>query len=135
MTNGSVNTITAGNTVLNSDLNIAFDVDPSKGYAMDSIQTGTYTDNGNQLIVGGVNFVTSPIDRNFSVDASNFINSGDGNVASFGESTFIANTQIGRYLMSTGAGGGSVISGSLQSINPQMYRGQVATVASYMNQL
>lgn len=135
MTNGTVNTITANNTVLNSDLNIAFDVDPSKGYAMDSIQTNTYTDNGNQLIVGGINFVSSPIDRNFSVDASNFINSGDGNVASFGESSFIANTHIGQYLMSTGAGGGSVISGSLQSINPQMYRGQVATVASYMNQL
>ncbi len=135
MTNGTVNTITANNTVLNGDLNIAFDVDPSKGYAMDSIQTNTFTDNGNQLIVGGINFVSSPIDRNFSVDASNFINSGDGNVASFGESSFIANTHIGQYLMSTGAGGGSVISGSLQSINPQMYRGQVATVASYMNQL
>ena len=135
MTNGTVNTITANNTVLNGDLNIAFDVDPSKGYAMDSIKTNTYTDNGNQLIVGGINFVSSPIDRNFSVDASNFINSGDGNVASFGESSFIANTHIGKYLMSTGAGGGSVISGSLQSINPQMYRGQVATVASYMNQL
>ena len=135
MTNGTVNTITANNTVLNSNLNIAFDVDPSKGYAMDSIKTNTYTDNGNQLIVGGINFVSSPIDRNFSVDASNFINSGDGNVASFGESSFIANTHIGKYLMSTGAGGGSVISGSLQSINPQMYRGQVATVASYMNQL
>ena len=135
MTNGTVNTITANNTVLNSDLNIAFDVDPSKGYAMDSIQTNTFTDNGNQLIVGGINFVSSPIDRNFAVDASKFINSGDGNVASFGESSFIANTHIGQYLMSTGAGGGSVISGSLQSINPQMYRGQVATVASYMNQL
>ena len=135
MTNGTVNTITANNTVLNSDLNIAFDVDPSKGYAMDSIKTNTYTDNGNQLIVGGINFVSSPIDRNFAVDASKFINSGDGNVASFGESSFIANTHIGQYLMSTGAGGGSVISGSLQSINPQMYRGQVATVASYMNQL
>ena len=135
MTNGAVNTITANNTVLNSNLNIAFDVDPSKGYAMDSIQTNTYTDNGNQLIVGGINFVSSPIDSNFSVDASKFINSGDGNVASFGESSFIANTHIGQYLMSTGAGGGSVISGSLQSINPQMYRGQVATVASYMNQL
>lgn len=135
MTNGTVNTITANNTVLNGDLNIAFDVDPSKGYAMDSIKTNTYTDNGNQLIVGGINFVSSPIDRNFSVDASNFINSGDGNVASFGETSFIANTHIGKYLMSTGAGGGSVISGSLQSINPQMYRGQVATVASYMNQL
>lgn len=135
MTNGTVNTITANNTVLNGDLNIAFDVDPSKGYAIDSIKTNTYTDNGNQLIVGGINFVSSPIDRNFSVDASNFINSGDGNVASFGETSFIANTHIGKYLMSTGAGGGSVISGSLQSINPQMYRGQVATVASYMNQL
>lgn len=135
MTNGTVNTITANNTVLNGDLNIAFDVDPSKGYAMDSIQTNTYTDNGNQLIVGGINFVSSPIDSNFSVDASKFINSGDGNVASFGESSFLANTHIGQYLMSTGAGGGSVISGSLQSVNPQMYRGQVATIASYMNQL
>ncbi len=135
MTNGAVNTITANNTVLNSNLNIAFDVDPSKGYAMDSIQTNTYTDNGNQLIVGGINFVSSPIDSNFSVDASKFINSGDGNVASFGESSFLANTHIGQYLMSTGAGGGSVISGSLQSVNPQMYRGQVATIASYMNQL
>ena len=135
MTNGTVNTITANNTVLNSDLNIAFDVDPSKGYAMDSIQTNTFTDNGNQLIVGGINFVSSPIDRNFAVDASKFINSGDGNVASFGESSFLANTHLGQYLMSTGAGGGSVIAGSLQSINPQMYRGQVATVASYMNQL
>ena len=133
MTNGTVNTI--NNTVLNSNLNIAFDVDPSKGYAMDSIQTNTYTDNGNQLIVGGINFVSSPIDSNFSVDASKFINSGDGNVASFGESSFLANTHIGQYLMSTGAGGGSVISGSLQSVNPQMYRGQVATIASYMNQL
>ena len=135
MTNGTVNTITANNTVLNSDLNIAFDVDPSKGYAMDSIQTNTFTDNGNQLIVGGINFVSSPIDRNFAVDASKFINSGDGNVASFGESSFLANTHLGQYLMSTGTGGGSVIAGSLQSINPQMYRGQVATVASYMNQL
>ena len=135
MTNGTVNTITANNTVLNSDMNIAFDVDPSKGYAMDSIQTNTFTDNGNQLIVGGINFVSSPIDRNFAVDASKFINSGDGNVASFGESSFLANTHLGQYLMSTGAGGGSVIAGSLQSINPQMYRGQVATVASYMNQL
>ncbi len=136
MSDGGINSIVTENTVLNGDINMSFDYDPRSNDAMDQIITNNFTNNGDSsIIISGINFITSPDDYTFNLDGSSLISQGGTGVANLGESQFIANTAIGQYLVTAGANGGSAITGSLQHINPQMYRAQVATVAQYANQL
>ena len=136
MQDGSVGSIIVnGNVNHNTDVNMVFDYDP-RGDAMDQIVAGSYNGDS-QIIITGINFVNSPDNYTFTIDGTQLIAdaaTGSG-VANLGDSQFMANTALGKYLVTTTSGGGGVINGSLQSVNPQMYRGQVATVAQYANQL
>ena len=138
MQNGGVNSINVeGNLTQTSDVNMSFDYDP-RGNALDQVVVGgTYTNNGdNEILITGINFVNSPDDYTFEIDGSNLILDSTGaGVANIGDSQFVANTALGKYLVTTTSGGGGAITGSLQSVNPQMYRAQVSTVAQYANQL
>lgn len=46
----------------------------------------------------------------------------------------VANTEMGKYLI-TSSSSSNLLNATLLNVNPQMYRGQVATVATYANQL
>ena len=136
MLDGGINSIVTENTVLNGDVNMSFDYDPRSNDAMDQIITNNFASSGDSsIIISGINFITSPDDYTFNLDGSQLISQGGTGVANLGESQFIANTAIGQYLVTAGANGGSAITGTLQKVNPQMYRAQVATVAQYANQL
>ena len=136
MQDGSIGSIVVNGAVNHSsDVNMVFDYDP-RGDVMDQIIASNYN-GSSQIIVTGINFVNSPDNYTFTIDGSQLIAdaaTGSG-IANLGDSQFIANTALGQYLVTTTSGGGGAIMGSLQNINPQMYRGQVATVAQYANQL
>ena len=105
--------------------------------AMDQIVVGSDVNVGdNQILITGINFINTPDDYNFTIDGSKLITGTDGHgYANIGDSQFVANTALGQYLITSTSGGAGAINGTLQSVNPQMYRGQVATVAQYANQL
>ncbi len=138
MQDGGVNSINvAGNLDQSSNVNMSFDYDP-RGNAMDQVVVGgTYTNAGNnEVIITGINFVNSPDNYTFEIDGTNLIVDSTGaGQASIGDSQFVANTALGKYLVTATSSGGGAITGSLQSVNPQMYRAQVSTVAQYANQL
>ena len=131
----------AGDLILGADLKdgklpVSFDYDPHRG-AMDSILVDSFVnDNNSPLLITGINFVTSPVDRNFNLSADRLIQQRDPQDTPFYDPTsFYANTAMGRYYLSNGAAGGSDFMGTLVHLNPQQYRGQVATIASWQNQL
>ncbi len=137
MQDGGVSIIdVAGSLTQSSDVNMAFDYDP-RGNAMDQIVVGSDVNVGdNQILITGINFINTPDDYNFTIDGSKLITGTDGHgYANIGDSQFVANTALGQYLITSTSGGAGAINGTLQSVNPQMYRGQVATVAQYANQL
>ena len=130
----------AGDLILGSELKdnklpVSFDYDPHRD-AMDSIIVDSFVNTSDSpLLITGINFVTSPVDRTFSLDADRFIQQRNPQDQPYYDPTnFYANTAMGRYLLSNGAGGPD-FSGTLVHLNPQQYRGQVATIASWQNQL
>ena len=130
----------AGDLILGSDLKdgklpVSFDYDPHRG-AMDTILVDSFQNDSNSpLLITGINFVTSPVDRNFDLSADKLIQQRNPEDTPYYDATsFYANTAMGRYFLSNGAGGAD-FTGTLVHLNPQQYRGQVATIASWQNQL
>lgn len=138
MGNNAINTVTVGNLDLSANSNILFDVDPRTN-AMDSINATTITnDSGNTVLVSGINFTQSPIDRNVTFDITNLIQEngqGQSNLVRLPDGGVVANSAMGQYLITSQGGASPILDASLLSLNPQMYRGQVATIASWQNQL
>ena len=130
----------AGDLILGSELKdnklpVSFDYDPHRD-AMDSIIVDSFVNpSDSPLLITGINFVTSPVDRTFSLDADRLIQQRNPQDQPYYDPTnFYANTAMGRYFLSNGVGGPD-FSGTLVHLNPQQYRGQVATIASWQNQL
>lgn len=139
MANRTINNVNVNNFVLTDDSNITFDANV-RNNTIDTINVingGSFTDNGNQLLITGINLVESPIDRQFAIDTNNLVQVGGsfaGADIALKDGSLILNTEMGKYLL-TSSGASGILNGSLTQLNSQMYRGQVATVASYANQL
>lgn len=133
--NNQINNLSVNDITLTGDSNFTFDADPRSNLT-DTINAQTYTDGGHKLIITGINMTQSPIDSQFGINTNNILTSADGNKATIElqNGSILANTPMGQYLL-TSSGSSGLISANLVNINPQMYRGQVATVASYANQL
>ena len=138
---GNVNTITANSLNLNGNANIAFDANP-RSSTTDSIIVNNNIINGNtsdpyKLLITGINFTDSPIDRNVNIDIANLLSDSTGSqsaMVALKDGGVVANSAMGRYLI-TSSGSANSLNASLMALNPQMYRGQVATIASWQNQL
>lgn len=114
-------------------LPIKFDYDP-RANAMDQIIIDGDYQSQLPILIGGINFVTSPRDYQFNLDATTLIQANGGDTPTYTATDFYTNAAMGRYHMSNG-GGGPILTGTLAYLNPQQYRGQVATIASWQNQL
>lgn len=125
-----------GENLKDGKLPIAFDYDPHSN-KMDTIIVDSFiNDKNSPLLITGINFVTSPADRTFSLDADRLIQQRNPQDQPYYDPTaFYANTAMGRYYLTNGSAGGPNLTGSLVYLNPQQYRGQVATIASWQNQL
>lgn len=137
MQSGAINTITADNIIINSAANILFDVDP-RSQTTDRIISNNTIGGSENLLIGGINFTTSPIDRNVTFDISNLLtdpNGGNPDRVKLPDGGVVSNSAMGQYLITSSGAGNPILNASLLSINPQMYRGQVATLASWQNQL
>ncbi len=138
--NGSINTVTADTLVVNSGAGIKFDANPRTS-EIDSIIANAIAMDPNsdyKVLVTGINFTDSPISGNVTFDVSNLVqdNSGAyGGIVELPEGGVIANSELGRYLVTSSGAGNPILNASLLAINPQMHRGQVATLASWQNQL
>lgn len=141
MQSGAINTITANDVIINSASNILFDVDP-RSKETDKIIANNIINNGSpdpyQMLIGGINFTTSPIDRNVQFDISNVLTDsqgGHGNWITLPDGGVIANSAMGQYHITASSAGSPILNAALLNLNPQQYRGQVATIASWQNQL
>lgn len=137
MQSGAINTIVADNVILNSASNILFDVDPRTSTTDQIISNNPITGTGS-LLIGGINFTTSPIDRNVTFDISNLLTDptgGNPDKVKLPDGGIIANTAMGQYQITASGAGNPILNASLLNLNPQMYRGQVATLATWQNQL
>lgn len=135
LSGGKVNPISVGGQTTLSGYNaMSFDAD-GRNYSTDGIVTKDLHINGTEAVIelGDINFVASPRDYNFNLQVVRSENEKTGGDLTIVTNDKIIDTPVGKYMLLSGAGG--AISGSLQSINPQAYRGSVATVASYANQL
>ena len=147
LTNGAVNTVNVDSMIVNGDSSIFFDADPRSqltdtiivgdGTGSITAGTGTADDPYKQVIVGGINFTQSPIDRNVQFDISNLIqgNSTNPNLIRLPDGGIVTNTAMGQYLLTSSGAGTPMVTANLTYLNPQMYRGQVATIATWQNQL
>lgn len=143
MANGFINTLNTGAFTLTDNSEISFDANV-RNNTIDTINAGSFdpTNAGAsadpyKLIISNINFVQSPIDRNFKIDTNNLVQVGGSSAGAdiqLKDGSILANTEMGKYLL-TSSGTSGILTGSLVQLNPQMYRGQVATVASYANQL
>ena len=130
--NGNINTVTTNNLTLTNDTNLVLDADPRTKQYDKIIVNDTFASNGNDLIIKDINFISTPEDATIELNTTDIIPATNmrSNINIIGETT--VNSIMGTYSI---AGNGNSIVASLTSINPQMYRNQVATVASYANQL
>lgn len=143
MMSGAINTINADSIVINSNSNIFFDVDPRSKTTDQIISSNIINNTGAaddpfKLLIGGINFTTSPIDRNVQFDISNLLkdpSGGNANMIQMPDGGFVTNTAMGQYLITSSGAGSPILSADLLALNPQQYRGQVATLASWQNQL
>ena len=120
--------------VKDGQLPISFDYDP-RGNRLDEIVVNGNYDSDSPLLITGINFITSPRDYTFDLSADRLFNiSGTGD-PEYAETSFYANTAMGRYFITGGGAAGSDLFGNLVYLNPQQYRGQVATIAAWQNQL
>ncbi len=129
---GVLNTITASKVTLNGNTSLSIDAD-GRSYDSDKIVTTDLKTNDSIINLTDIKFNEyAPRDRDFQLKVFRADNI-DGALNVIVPDGKMIDTPIGRYAITAGAGG--VLNGSLQSFNPQVFRGQVATVASYANQL
>ena len=136
MQNGTINNLNVGSFALNADSNLAFDVDPNTGLT-DTINANTFTNtNDSSLFVTGITFTQTPTSGSFNIDLDKVLSATNGDTDGVikVEGSIVANSEMGRYLISS-SGSANALNAILTDINPQMYRGQVATIASWQNQL
>lgn len=140
LASGSINTINANIVdMTNSGANIAFDLDP-RSQAIDSIVANSILNNPtspNKILITGINMTRSPIDRNVGIDISNLLRDSSGSqsdMVALPDGGVIARTAMGDYSI-TATSASNMFNAALLDVNPQMYRGQVATLASWQNQL
>lgn len=121
-----------GLTTLNENVNYNLDIS-GRGGASDKLVTVDLVTNGNAFNVEEINLTQAPIDRSFAAKIVDVTGSttGDLIINTNGKSI---DTPIGRYAFS-GSKGTGMLSGNLVAYNPSVFRGQVATVAQYANQL
>ena len=130
MQNGAINTVTSGNTTLTDNVNLYID---ATGNSNDMFNTtGTLTTNNHDFILKSINLISTPQTSSFTLN--NVIKAGSvvGTILIDTTQASTVSTAIGTYTLSSS--GGSIF-GNLSSFNPQVFRGQVATEASYANQL
>lgn len=139
LVNGGINTINANTLdMTSSGAKIAFDVNP-RSLATDSIVVNNILGNSTspyKLLITGINLTTSPIDRNVNIDISNLLRDSSGSrsdAVALRDGGIIARTAMGDYAIT--ASSSNMLNASLLAMNSQMYRGQVATLASWQNQL
>lgn len=137
LVNNSADTILIGNTVLNSDVDLHIDADGN--YAHDMLNTtaaaggsGTLFTNGKAFKLKTLNFMSTPKDANFTladiIKADNTV----GDILIDTSEVSSLSTPIGNYALSAD---GNSIRAALNSYNNQVFRGQVATIAQYANQI
>ena len=128
--NNSIDTNTVTNVDITNTNNFAIDLSPRTKIG-DKYVIGNLTGDGT-INVSRFNFVgLAPIDRNIDFKVFDATNSADGiDYAATNQKIF---TPIGNYKLK--AMGEGVYRASLADYNPQVYRGQVATLAAYNNQL
>ena len=136
---GSANQIVVnGNFIVENvkdgQLPISFDYDP-RGNRLDEIVVNGNYDSDSPLLITGINFITSPRDYTFDLSADRLFNISGTGEPEYAETSFYANTAMGRYFITGGGAAGSDLFGNLVYLNPQQYRGQVATIAAWQNQL
>lgn len=134
-----INTINVNDLTVGKNSSVSFDVDP-RTQATDVLNAGNIINNGNnQILVSGINFTRSPIDYNVLFDISNVVQQGGTaagqDLIKLPDGGVIANSAMGQYLITSSGAGNPILNASLLALNPQMYRGQVATLASWQNQL
>ncbi len=120
--------------VKDGQLPISFDYDP-RGNRLDEIVVNGNYDSDSPLLITGINFITSPQDYTFDLSADRLFNISGTGEPEYAETSFYANTAMGRYFITGGGAAGSDLFGNLVYLNPQQYRGQVATIAAWQNQL
>ena len=128
--NKSIDTNTATNVDITNTNNFAIDLSPRTKIG-DKYVIENLTGNGT-INVSRFNFVgLAPIDRNIDFKVFDATNSTDSiDYAATNQKIF---TPIGNYKLK--AMGDGIYRASLADYNPQVYRGQVATLAAYNNQL
>lgn len=142
--NNRINNLDVTNFTLTDNSKYMFDVDP-RTRATDTINASNII-NANadpagdpyQMLIAGINFTRSPIDRNVQFDITNMISeNGDSraDLINMPEGGVISNSAMGQYLITSSGAGSPILNASLLALNPQMYRGQVSTIASWQNQL
>lgn len=128
--NKSIDTNTVTNVDITNTNNFAIDLSPRTKIG-DKYVIENLTGNG-AINVSRFNFVgLAPIDRNIDFKVFDATNSTDSiDYAATNQKIF---TPIGNYKLK--AMGDGIYRASLADYNPQVYRGQVATLAAYNNQL
>ena len=128
--NKSIDTNTVTNVDITNTNNFAIDLSPRTKIG-DKYVIENLTGNGT-INVSRFNFVgLAPIDRNIDFKVFDATNSTDSiDYAATNQKIF---TPIGNYKLK--AMGDGIYRASLADYNPQVYRGQVATLAAYNNQL
>ncbi len=137
MMNGTLNDANADYITLADGAtgNFSIDISP-RDWKSDRILAGAITADGKgTLNISDFQFINKcPIDKNVPITVFNTSNPGYENIM-FTATNKEVFTPIGYYgLFPTGAGNGT-FRASLTRYNPQVFRGQVATIASWQNQL
>ena len=132
--NNALENTTIGDMKINGDNGINIDISPrfhkSDKYFIDNI-TSDMVDGG-VLKIDKFNFVNlCPIDRNIKLQIFNYDNIADN--VTFADSEHSIFTPIGNYHLYSDGGGS--YTARLMEYNPQVFRGQVSTLAMYNNQL
>lgn len=123
-----------GTTKLSGVTDMVINAD-GRDYSAGGIKTSNLVvdDAGAEIVLEDINFVATPRDYNFNIKVVDSVSEKVGGDLTINLDNKLIDTPVGKYALIAGEGG--MLSGALTSINPQAYRGQVATVSSYANQL
>ncbi len=129
--NGEIQSVEAGNVDISGEVNFAFDINPrtktSDKFIFDNL---TSKDNAILNVYDFTFQGGAPIDE--TVELKLFDGDINGNIE-YNTSNALTGTPIGYYGLQSMGGG--VYRAYLQSLNPQVYRGQVSTMAAYTHQV
>lgn len=129
--NGVIDKAVIGNMTVNDTNHFAVDLAPRNHVGDTFIIDNLKSDESGVLNVSDFNFIgLAPIDRNINFQIFDAGSISDVTFTATDKSIF---TPIGNYQLYSNGGGS--YTASLTSYNPQVYRGQVATLAMYNNQL